>query len=96
MLSGTDCMMADNRVVTIDDPRIRVQAIRWILFQKGNTCARCGNPLPDNVQNPAALRVQRVFPGDNRFGNLELIHVDCQAGTEGAQAPGTQQLGLDL
>ena len=79
-----------------DDPRVRAQAIRWILFQKGNACARCGNPLPDNVQNPATVRVQRVLPGDNRFGNLELIHVDCQAGTEGAQAPETAQMGLGL
>ena len=88
MSLGTDCM--------IKDPRIREQAIDWLLHIKGNTCARCGNPLPPNPHDPTLVDLRSTGPRQPLFRELELVHVSCETATEGAQAPESTQLGLDL
>ena len=89
-------MMAKSRPINFDNPHTRAFAIDWLLHINGSTCAQCGNPLSNDVYDSMQVRIRRILPGDNRFGNLELVHVRCETATEGAQAPESTQLGLDL
>ena len=78
------------------NPRIRAQAVDWLLFRDGNACARCGYALPPDPHDPLQVRVLRKKPGICLFADLELAHVDCQGAQAGARAPEASQMGFDL